>query len=38
MRVIHQHVVDLCSSKNITARTVDPEGDVSIACMQFITK
>ena len=31
MRVIHQHVVNLRSSKNITARTVDPEGDVSVS-------
>jgi hypothetical protein len=36
--VVHEHVVDLRSSKNITARTVDPEGDVPVSCIQFIFK
>ena len=34
-RIFHEHVINLGSGKAVTARTVDPEGDIAAARIQF---
>ena len=36
--VIHQHVVDLCCGHAVTARRVDPDRNVTGACVQLVAE